>query len=536
MDFYRPPTLQGTLDALGSVNRALRAWRFYPQRHPTRKSSIKLAHDAMVQLLDGNSLSLSCGRTDFSFPDGESLKDSTRMSSGLSYELFIRRVQKITFLADLRQEDLLDFIRILTIPPDTVYKGGGMDRLMADRGIRTIWANEYDLSIIRSRRRDVEAAGTSPPGVDEVEDASDQQLAEKPVEPLELSNATTPVDQMRRLLERLAATVDEDLYLLLVRQAITCSEDLKARNELEPLIPLVELLAEHAQESGRGENLRERARFGLEQLVMGESFLDFLLKRLGNLNEMSGRAALAVLQSSGQVAIAMAVEKMGGTDNLALRKSLSTLLIALGVSAVPAILKMIRDPRWFIVRNLVAILGEIGSRDAVPELRNCLVHSDLRVCNEAVRSLAKIGGTDAESAIIRVLQGNDSALFPQAIASLGGMRSRSALVELMRIVCRRDPFLKHLPLKLEALNAIALIGDRHVVPLLTIIIAKGHILVPGRWRQFKVAIAGCLARLGDARALPVLRRKGSSSGELGRACSEAVEIIERVGGEPHGVA
>src|SRR6185369_13641755 len=169
MEFYRPPSLQGALDTLGSVYRALRAWKFYPKGHPSRKSSIKQAHAAMLQLLDGNNLSLVCGRTGFSFPDGEQIKDATRMSSSLSYELFIRRVQKITFLSDLYQEDLLDFLRLLTIPPDTVQKAGGMDKLMADHGIRTIWANEFDLSILNVRRRDVEFMGNTPPGLDEVE-------------------------------------------------------------------------------------------------------------------------------------------------------------------------------------------------------------------------------------------------------------------------------------------------------------------------------------------------------------------------------
>src|SRR5512133_398244 len=105
MDFYRPTT-QGTLDALGTLYRAIRAWRFYPKGHPTRRNSLCLAHSALLGQLDGNSLSLACGRTGFSFPDGEPLKDAAGVSAALAYELFIRRVQKITFVDDLFQEDL----------------------------------------------------------------------------------------------------------------------------------------------------------------------------------------------------------------------------------------------------------------------------------------------------------------------------------------------------------------------------------------------------------------------------------------------
>ncbi|MDA8429956.1 MAG: HEAT repeat domain-containing protein [Geobacteraceae bacterium] len=536
MDFYRPPALQAALDALGSVNRALRAWKFYPLGHPSRKSSIKQAHAAMLSLLDGNNLSLNSGRTDFSFPDGESLKDSTRMSSRLSYELFIRRVQKVTFLHDLHLEDLLDFLRLLTIPPEAVQKAGGMDKLMVEHGIRTIWVNEFDLSIISSKRREVEFTGKAPQGLDEIENGSAPEESVTSVQPVEFVETRSPVDRLHLLLGRLTITLDDDLYLTFVRQAIACCDAHEIRQELAAIFPLIELLTEHANDPARGDNLRECARFGLEQLALGEGFLAFMLDRIEQDNSLSQEAALAILTAAGPMAVGMTVEKMGTTDNLAVRKTLSTLLVGLGTSAVSHILKMMGDSRWYIVRNLAAILGDIGARDAVPELQKCLLHADVRVCKEAIRSLAKIGGREAETAIIEVLRRNDPAVFPQVIASLGGMKSRRALVELMSIVCRFDPFLKSLPLKIEALAAIALIGDRQVVPFLAKILASRHMLVPGRWKQFKIAIVNCLARLGDTRALPALMKKAARPGELGRACAEAVETIERTGGEQHGVA
>ena len=536
MDFYRPPTLQGALDALGSVNRALRAWKFYPQGHPTRKTSIKQAHTAMLLLLDGNNLSLNCGRTDFSFPDGEVLKDSTRMSSRLSFELFIRRVQKITFLNDMHQEDLLDFLRLLTIPPDVVQKGGGMDKMMAERGIRTIWANEFDLSIIHVRRRDVEFTGKTPQGLDELENGLGPEESFYSQQIVAFEDGLSPTDQLQMLLGRLITTVDDDLYLLVVRQAVACSDSLKIRHELSAIFPLVELLTEQANDSGRGENLRECARFGLEQLAMRDEFLAYLLDRLEQPDGLSHEATLAILTASGPAAVHLTVEKMGSTDNLAIRKILSTLLVGLGASAVPSILKMLGDSRWYIVRNLAAILGDIGTREVVPELQKCLLHPDVRVCKEAIRSLAKIGGSDAETAIIDVLRANDPLLFPQVIASLGGMKSRRALEKLLRIVCSDRLFLRNLPLKMDALGAIAMIGDRQVVPILVKILASRHILVPSRWKQFKIAIANSLARLGDPRALPILKKNASGSGALGRACAEAVETIERMGGEQHGGA
>ena len=536
MEFYRPPTLQGVLDALGSIHRALRAWKFYPPGHPSRKSRIKQAHAAMLLMLDGNDLSLNSGRKNFSFPDGEVLKDTTHISASLSYEFFIRRTQKITFLHDLYEEDLLAFLRILTIPPDVVQKSGGLDKLMAEHGVRTIWVNEYDLSIINAMRKDVESSGKSPQTVDEVESGLSMEWGEDSEQPADKLEDLNSNDELLALLGRLATTLDADLYQMAVRQAITCSDTFKSRHDLAALAPLVELLAEHAGDSSRGEKLTGCARFGLEQLALGDELLAYLLDHTEASDALSHEAMLAVIAVSGPAGISLTISKMGSTDNLAVRKELSSLLVGLGGLALPVMLKMMKDSRWYIVRNLSAILGDIGMPEAVPELLACLRHTDIRVCKEAIRSLAKIGGREAESALIAVLHGNNSSLFPQVIASLGGMKSRKALVELMQIVCSGDMFLKNLSLKIDALAAIAMVGDRQAVPILTKILAGGHLFALGRWAQFKIAIAGCLARLGDQRALPILKRKANGSSELGKACVDAIETIERMRSEQNGGA
>ena len=532
MDFYRPPTNQGAIDALGSVYRALRAWKFYPKGHPTRRGSIKHAHSAMLMLLDGNDLSLSCSHTGFSFPDGERITDATRLTVSLSYELFIRRIQKITFQHDLFQEDLLDFVKILTQSPETIQKLGGVDNIMAEHGIRSIWTNEFDLSVIRGKRSRVESAGIIPQALDEAEGSDDPAIPFEQ-QPLQADDAP-PEQQLQALLERLATTSDEDIYAMLLRQAIGCADMLIAGHELSAIIPLVELLARHAFDETRSPSMREFDRFALEQLSMGDEFLRFLFDRMERSDSMTKIALQAIISAGGPSAIKLAAEQMGNTGNVTVRKTLATLLSSLGEEAVTVLLGMIGDKRWYFIRNICAIFGSIASYNATPALVTCLNHTDIRVRKEAIRSLAKIGGRDAESALIGILRGSDKELYPQAMASLGGVKSRKALVELTRILSANDMFLKSLPLKMDALAAIATIGDRQVTPLLVELLTERRLLASNRGKLFKVAIAQCLGKLGDIRALPALRGYASSPGELGAACGEAVELIERSGGMPDG--
>lgn len=526
MQITNPSSPPAVLEALGNVSRALRAWQFYPKGHPSRKKSILKAHRSLLQALDGTTLSLLCGRAGFSLPSGEAFKDSMRIAASLSFELFARRAQKITFLGDLFQEDLLDFIRIISLPPDAIQQAGGLEIVMQEHGIRTIWANEFDLSAIQGKRREIESRGVVPPGLDEIDDDSPdfpaaQESSASPAED------TDPEQTLRAILNRLNTTVDEDVYPMLARQGITCCEALIARREPATALPLAELFTQHVSDPVRGKKIMSAARFGLEQLAAQEEFLEFILDNLGATNGVSPKGALAVIAAGGQAAISRAVDKLATTENLAVRKKLTMLLGRLGESAVASILPMLDDNRWYMVRNLTAILGDIGSRDAVPELEKCLRNSDSRVAKEAIRSLAKIGGQQAETAVIAVLGSTDSVLWPQAIASLGGMKSRKALTHLLQIVCDDDRFLQNLALKRDALTAIAMIGDQQATPRLVQLLESRHLISRSRWTQFKIAIAGCLARLDDSRALPALRRKARGSGELARACAEALGAIER---------
>lgn len=527
MDFYRPPSLQEAVDSLGAVYRALRCWKFYPKGHPARHRSMDHAYAAMCRALNGNNLSIACGSKGFSFPDGEKLEDNTRMSISLSYELFIRRIQRVTFTHDLFMEDLLNFIQLIALPPETILKRGGAEKIMGDHGVRSIWSNEFDLSIIRAKRQSIESKGIVPRGMDDIEDDDTPILDNEFIMPQ--TGNINPDQELHVLIGRLATTLDEEVYLMLARQAITCADLLRSRQELSPLAPLAELFTSHVNDPARSKAMREYADFALEQLALGNELLIHIFAQMEVGAGLSKDGLQAVLAAGGPSACLLAVEQMAVTNNLAIRKALSTALSRLGEQAVPALLTKMGDSRWFIKRNLSAILGAIGSRAAIPDLINCLKHNDIRVCKEAMRSLALIGGQEAESALISILRSSNNALLPQAIASLGGLKSKKALPELLKIVFAEDLFLKTLPLKIEAISAIAMIGDQQVTPHLLELLGSRKLVATARWRQLQIAIIHCLGKLGDMRAVPLLKKIATGSGEFERTCADVADLIERTG-------
>ncbi len=527
MDFYRPPVLYEALEAIGSVYRAMRAWQFYPAGHPTRKTSIIKAHAALRSILGEHDLTLLCGSAGFTFPDGESIRDVNRLCDSLSFELFVRRVKAITLLHDLRQEDLLDLVRVLMITPEGVQAAGGVDTMFAQHGVSTIWVNEYDLSIIRRQRQQRESSGITPPVLDDVELAEgatgdDVAMPENGFS----STAIDPQQELQSLLSQLVSTQDETFYQMYLHQAVACADQVISVGMPQLVIPLVELLAEQVNDVNYSPALRQMTRYGLEQLASDERLVKYIFSVMEENSTISTVGATVLLQLAPVQIAPLIVEAVGMVKSFALRKTLNHILTDWGDRALPLLLPLLEDARWHIVRNVCAVVGSIGNPEAMPALLPLLKHGDIRVSKEAVRSLAKIGGNGAESALLTTMRQGNSLLLPQLMASLGGMKSKKALVELLTVVFTGDMFLNNLQLKCEALAAIALVGEPAIAPKVAELLDARFLLAPGRTSQLKIAAADCLARLGNRSVVPALRRHVDDGDGVGKACRAALETLE----------
>src|SRR5207247_447325 len=78
------------------------------------------------------------------------------------------------------------------------------------------------------------------------------------------------------------------------------------------------------------------------------------------------------------------------------------------------------DPRWYVVRNVVHILGWIGGAGIVPMLSTAVKYPDTRVTTEVVAALQGVELRLARPVLIRALEGADTTLFRQILQLLSG--------------------------------------------------------------------------------------------------------------------
>jgi len=73
-----------------------------------------------------------------------------------------------------------------------------------------------------------------------------------------------------------------------------------------------------------------------------------------------------------------------------------------------------------------------------------------------------------------------------------------------------------------------------VTPHLATLLEARHFLAATRGKLLRSAIAVCLGKLGDARALQTLEKLAASGGEVGSACTNAIALIEKAEGRADG--
>ena len=516
---------------LADVYKALKSVSFYPAGHPLRNEIIQEAHKSLQFMLAEKELVLIVARSGFSTSDGAVPVEANQMTQALAAELFKRRIQRLTLFSDLTLEDFREFLQLLSLDLHKLASAGGMASEMVVHGIRTIWANEIDLSVIWEKRQAMDTIDLVSAGaVEETgliqadEDAADATLGTNPPD---FQLPEEPEKVLEELIAGLKNETDDNRYQQLARMLADKAEKLKENGIFMPLLPAIELLMQHGADGTRGSIKKEYALFILQQIA-GGAMTDFLLQQLEGRGPLEKERIYPVLKQLGVKVAYEIIQRLCLADGLLARKSLAAALLQIGPAAVPPLLTMLKDERWYVVRNMVAILGQIGCKDCASSLRPAIYHPDPRVRKEAVRSLLKIGGKDVETIIIGLLDDKDEAIARQAILSLGLMKSAAAVQPLVLIMEKRDFFMRQLAIKKDAMQALGRIGDRRATPYLLKVLEARVWLFWGKWGELKVAAAAALGYIGDETSLQVLKANTSRGGRLGSACSEALDNIERI--------
>jgi hypothetical protein len=217
------------------------------------------------------------------------------------------------------------------------------------------------------------------------------------------------------------------------------------------------------------------------------------------------------------------IKLLGELKNSKTRRVLCDSLSEIGKNAIEIIVPFIDDKRWYLVRNIIYILGRIGKEQAFPYLQKSLNHNEIRVRREAIQALGLIGGPKAVGLLIRALTDIDVRIRSMAAINLGKIGKTSGLASLLELVQSKD-FPKKDPTEMKAFfDAIGMIGSNEATPVLQEILERKSLFGRGKPDGMRNGAANALATIGSAEAKAILEAGRNSKDEsIRNACAQAM--------------
>ena len=185
------------------------------------------------------------------------------------------------------------------------------------------------------------------------------------------------------------------------------------------------------------------------------------------------------------------------------------------------------DQHWYVVRNVVSVLGAIGSEKGVKFLKQIIRHPDLRVRREVVNSLFKIPGLKAGALLVSFLEDKDMRIRILASRGLAQRKEKEALPALMNIL-KDDQFKDKTPEeKKNVLESFATVAEEEAIPFLVKMVNKRSWLKRDKHNETRIFAIGALSTIDTHEAKEALHQLSKKRNKaIRQACQHALNRID----------
>ncbi len=251
---------------------------------------------------------------------------------------------------------------------------------------------------------------------------------------------------------------------------------------------------------------------------------------------LSGKPGQAEIESVivavGPPFVAPLLERLAVETNRASRMRYLRLLQELDEKQVIAeAVKHLGDQRWFFVRNVIYLLCNLQSDDAVPYLRPLTRHHHPKVQLEAVRACLKFGCRDSLVDLVRMLDDKDQQTVDRGI-SLAMLVSNPTVTErLILLLQDRVMFDYRLEQKTAIVQVLAKKAQAEALPVFSSILSSSNLVHAKKHESLKEEIVKSLAYFDPVLLGPFIKQLAAvTSGNI----QSRLQMLSRRIGADHG--
>jgi HEAT repeats len=436
---------------------------FYPVVHPTLVAALHKLEDELLAYGEDLHLDVAPGGL---AAYGETVARRSPHVQRLAAKLAEHGVRELVLRWQVTAESMGRLLSAVALPPRIVAVAGGLPSALSAAGVSKVEVNgrliepaplqvSSDPVVPRAPGAPL---GKTAGGLEDValwstHDMYQQvQLSARRVE-------TEDLDQLRAMLREGSDSDRVEALQRLEYVAQWCLE----RGMVDRAINVVTDLRADADGMARRNPATRGSVMMAMHRIANRNLIEEMVERLGRARSEEARTALrGALLALGAEVVTPLVRSLVAASDLSARRAYRDALVELDRVGVPLLEDMIGDERWFVVRNMVGILGEIRSADAVEHFARTIRHSDVRVRRETIIALSKFGGEEAVQQLLVGLGDAEPSLRSAAALGLGLTKAATAVVPLIKRLGEETD----VETVVEIIRALGRIGDPRAIKVL----------------------------------------------------------------------
>jgi hypothetical protein len=268
---------------------------------------------------------------------------------------------------------------------------------------------------------------------------------------------------------------------------------------------------------------------GLAEQVIREigrpSFLGQFAPILNAHPELDPGLLTNFLVQIGPTAAGAVCDLLGQVNHMKHRRALCEALAISCKDDVDVLISRLGDPRWYVIRNVVYVLGRIAHQGVERALDRALHHEDVRVRKEAIRALGNIESPTSRAFLVSAFRDQDSGVRVQAALTLAQRRDDRAAQSIWSAIAAPEFARRDQSERRVFFEALGKCGSDSFVPRLGEMLTKGG-LFRGANEEERLNAALALAWLGSSKAIEMLNRELRSKREpVRKAVETALETV-----------
>ncbi len=482
-------TREKVLLALTELAKGIKIVGFYPSGHPALTQAI----DKIISLIEEipppeTGIEVDVTKNALLYRE-EPFPPGIKSIADLNRVLYHRRASKIILLPDQDRAEMIAFLNALNRDIQELHDLGGLENVLLREKVSRIWVNRVDYEKLTEILKKEEEE----PPQEEVEALKSMDISFGPEDPL--PEELTIEDILKRLEKETDPAEYRDLVISLSRALL--QERVDRRIEYSARALAIYVVHTEKPPMDKAEIAR-LARMGIKELVSDDLVVHYI-RRLRDRGGINRKETEIVLAACGDRAVKPLLSAIAEEDDLLIRKSIIDIIVRIGRPAVPAILDSLNDSRWYVVRNMVTILGNIGIPDIAPHIVEALSHPDLRVKKEAIRGLSRLAHPSAVKALGELCFFPEETIALTATAALSLKKEEEAVSTLYRRAVQKNLFFPHYRLAHEAIDSLRAIDTDQAITALEQILEANAIWETSKFREMKKHALRSIAKMSGDR-------------------------------------